>query len=285
MIALKRLNGGSSAQKNLRWKNVSTRYGSTHVYQVCLLLLVIGLAINTPYIFLFKIDTSSIANGKNMTRAIETATNTNILAPDLKAISEHPYWFKLLAVVYFLKDTCFLTLICALNAMISISLRNGTKPSSNQSTVTNKLMPNNNATDANNNRYLTVSSKMGTTADLSYETESQIDSKLSQNFKLFYRRKERKVSHMILFLSILLLVGNLPETFYRIKRKLSILFFTSFDYLGYYLIISNIISFVSSYFKLFIYLHFSKTFLKQFKISFLSLCLLSNRNRRHVTSF
>lgn len=253
MIALKHLNVISSSHKtNKHSRSISY---SMSVVKTCLILLFGSLVINTPYIFIFKIEnyplsTSAIENSSSLDN------NNFILTPDLDAISDHPFWLKSIAVVYFLKDTCCLAFICVLNIMISLSLRNGSK-----STHAEPVQ----------------SARAKTLSTVSFDNETQIDKRMSKNFKLFYRRKERKVSHMILFLSILLLVGNLPETVYRMKRKLNMLFFTKFNYLAYYLIISNIISFVSAYFKLFIYLYFSKTFLEQFRQCFLKCRLCVSR--------
>ena len=200
---------------------VERKIGSNGVYAAWLIFLLISLLINIPYIFIFKIESSAQVN---------TNETIVILKPDIEVMS-NPIWLNSIAIVYFLKDSFSIFLICSFNLKISIGLRK-------RSFSLNK--------DENQN-----SNSLSSTS----------------------RRKERKVSYMILLLCIFLFASNISEPFYRIKRKLNLLFFTKFNYLGYYLAISNIISFLCSYFKLFIYLIFSKTFLRQFKKSFLSIQL------------
>ena len=195
-------------------KLVERKNRNISVYAASLIFLLISLLINIPYIFIFKIESSAQVNSN------ETMV---ILKPDIEVIS-NPIWLNSIAIVYFLKDSFSIFLICSFNLKISMGLRKR-----------------------------------------SYKAENQNCNSLSSKS----RRKERKVSYMILLLCIFLFASNIPEPFYRIKRKLNLLFFTKFNYLGYYLAISNIISFLCSYFKLFIYLIFSKTFLRQFKMSFL----------------
>lgn len=216
------------------------------------LLMALSLAINTPYIFIYNaIDHES-----------------NMLAPDLHvASSQPPVWLKLLAVAYFLKDFLGLVFVCGFNFMVLLALR---------------AVRVNSSTSASSAAHSPVSS----TAEVN-GNESRATTR-SLGFGRLYERKENRVAQMVVFLSVLFLIGHLPETFYRIKRKLNILFFTShqINYLSYYLVVANCVSFVSAYANLFIYLYFSRTFKEQFKESFCPYdcccccCNRSQSNRR-----
>ena len=214
------------------------RASRKNVYLKSLIFLTVSIVINTPYIFIFKLENVS-----------ETIIE---LKPDLKTINEHPMWLKLIAIVYFLKDSSCLLFIVVLNLVISVYLKDGISSL--------KLGKN----------------SMVSESLESHETETRI---LVNPTRRIYIPKERKVFYMILTLSFLLLAGNLPEAIYRVKRTLNVLFFTKRNYLPHYLLVSNILSFVCFYFKLFVYLFFSKTFRKQFKRSFVS---FSTRSRNLI---
>lgn len=224
--------------RSLSVVSLGKRANRKNVYLKSLIFLTVSIVINTPYIFIFKLENVS-----------ETIVE---LKPDLKTISQHPMWLKSIAIAYFLKDSSCLLFIVVLNLVISVYLKDGIS-----------------------------SLKLGKSSMISeslesHETETRI---LVNPTRRVYRPKERKVFYMILLLGILLLAGNLPEAIYRVKRTLNILFFTRRNYLPHYLLVSNILSFVCSYFKLFVYLLFSKTFLKQFERSFAS---FSTRNRNSI---
>lgn len=216
------------------------------VASMSLTLLAISILINIPYIFVFKTEI--------------TSDNQVALNPDLN--DENPTWLKLIALVYFLKDFVCLSIIFIFNFMLSYSLK---RTNQRLSISKKESMPTSNGEHKS--------------AD-----ELQVQAEMSRSFNRFYGGKERQVAQMIVFLSALFLVGHLPETFYRINRKLSILLFSDVNYLNYYLIISNIISFVSSYFNLLIYLYFSRTFFEQFKKTFLS-CFLNLKSSPSFSSF
>lgn len=274
MIDLKNLN----RSKMNRFKSPSIIFSSVNMVGV--ILLVVSVIINTPYLFIFRVDDAFInesSSSTNNNSVTATTTLSLLLKPNMLIINEFVH-LKSLAVVYFLKDFVFLVFVCMFNLLVTLSLRNNLKTHNN--------------TDNNNKTDLVVAENLintpttttpqamsarnqlpnGSISNTNFSnqdlTATSVNNRISKNFNAQYKQKEKKVSYMILFLCILFLIGHLPETLYRLKRKLNILFITNFNYLDHYLIISNMISFVSSYLKLFIYLGFSKMFSEQFKATF-----------------
>lgn len=211
---------------------------TTYVNLFGLLIFIFSLIINIPYLIIFKVDDQVIEN------------RTRLLEPDLLKSTINP--LKPIAIVYFLKDFFLLTGVCILNIIVVISLKKNLKSKKEKSESTSRTQTTVNiAPDSPN---LIVSTPLVT---------------VNKQFKRSFEKKEKNISYMILFLCLVFLVAHLPETVYRLKRKLRILFFTRVNYLDYYLVISNMISFVTSYFKILIYLYFSRTYYLQFKATFL----------------
>jgi hypothetical protein len=265
MIDLKNLN----RSKMNRFKSPSIIFSSVNMVGV--ILLVVSVIINTPYLFIFRVDDAFITKSTNNSSVTATTTLSLLLKPNMLIINEFGH-LKSLAVVYFLKDFVFLVFVCVFNLLVTLSLRNNLKTHNNNNNKTDLVVAENlintpTTTPPQVARNQLPNGSISNTNCSNQDLTATVN-RISKNFNAQYRQKEKKVSYMILFLCILFLIGHLPETLYRLKRKLNILFITNFNYLDHYLIISNMISFVSSYLNLFIYLGFSKMFSEQFKETF-----------------
>ncbi|RNA33238.1 hypothetical protein BpHYR1_014241 [Brachionus plicatilis] len=206
---------------------------SSHEFFI-LFLLISSFSINIPYLYLYKIEKSSPAEDQHLNSSL--LLEALLVQPDMLRINNNSH-LKPIAYLYFVKDFVLLTIVCILNIMVTMSFRR------------NKFQTG----------FIKFSQKNHSIDQRFTHDSNKLKSKINQ-----LTSKEKKISTMIMILCISFFVGHLPETFYKLKKKLSYTKKTRMN-LDFYLFVSNIISCMTSYLNFLIYLYFSPTFRRQFK--------------------
>lgn len=218
---------------------------SRDIFVLCLVIL--SFIINIPYLYLYKIEKISHNESENSNSSLHESL---IVQPDMLKINNNCH-LKPIAYLYFVKDFVLLTVVCILNIMVTISFRK--------------------------NKFQTRFSNIGSNSQHLAAQETTHDSnKLKSKINQITCR-EKRISTMIMILCISFFIGHLPETVYKLKKKLS---YTKIirSNLNFYLFLSNLISCMTSYLNFFIYLYYSPTFRRQFKKNFYDFLNLKPRN-------
>lgn len=219
---------------------------SLEFFIICLIIL--SFTINIPYLYLYKIENDSQYKSKYFNGSFSDESIR--VQPDMLKINNNSS-LKPIAYLYFVKDFLFLTVVCILNLMVTMSFRR--------------------------NKFQMEISKLGQKNSSINQRTTKNDNKLKSKINQL-TKKEKKMSTMIMILCLSFFIGHLPETIYKLKKKLSYTETTKLN-LDFYLFLSNIISSLTSYFNFFIYLYFSPTFRRQFKknvYNFLNIKLSEN---------
>lgn len=218
------------------WSNSRLKLSrSLEFFILCLVIL--SFTINIPYLFIYKIEKNYHYKSKYLN---ESSLDEYLrVQPDMLKINNNSN-LKPIAYLYFVKDFLFLTIVCILNIMVTMSFRR------------NKFQI----------EITQLGQKKCSSSQRTANDANKLKSKINQ-----LTQKEKKMSTMIMMLCLSFFIGHLPETIYKLKKKLSYTETTKMD-LDFYLFLSNIISSLTSYFYFFIYLYFSPTFRRQFKKMF-----------------
>lgn len=256
-------------------------------YSKIMLLLVLSVLINIPYLSIYEIikvedyygqNNSSFSNKLNSTIDLvrmnitgenDDANTHYVVHPNLKSVTRFT-WLVPLAIVYFLKDFLLLIFIITLNILVTVSVKRKYKEMSRSLRENNDLKKSYQSCslevyELKPKPYeLDLESQLIHTSDEPNPIVNSHDRNLGSRLR-YYNNKERRVALMITCLSIVFLIGHLPETFYKLTKKLNIILNNSYMYLDYFLLIANFISFFSSFLNFFIYYNFSHMFKSQFR--------------------
>jgi hypothetical protein len=283
--------GGDSANR----KGVVARKLSASPYAIMLVALLLSAALSLPYLFMYKINVyvrtldqhnrlllakSAIAVSSNRTLSVYEAIGMRssflneshyykykIELPEF--YSKNIYGNLMFTLIHFAKDAFFLVFIFTLNVLLALRLRHlyldapkaheAARHQQNSMTV---------SVDSNGESGSPRTDLVRGGAP-AYEKLKKFHLQPNGRIKsINVYDIERRVTHMILFLCFIFLVGHIPEMFYKLKSGISS--FVNINYLPMFLLASNFMAYSTRGLNFFVYYFFNIIFKETFKDLFFS---------------
>ena len=221
----------------------------------------LSILLNIPYLFIYEID-------KTETAAIVANNSTKTLYEFRVELSDR---FKtnakvnLMAIVGISKDFVLLFLVFTINIMMTIAFRQRLRKKqyfTNCETLSNtpnlKADEKQTINDENVNLNQILENHETTNAQVTVNkfVKSSKNTKLMNNYNT-----ERRVTLMILFLCLIFLLGHIPEMLYKLKSSLHNNYkLINFNYLPFFLIFANFMSFSTRGLNFFVYFLYNLVF-------------------------
>ena len=225
----------------------------------------LSILLNIPYLFIYEIDKT-----ENVSILANNSTKTSYeFRVELSDKFNSNMQVNMMAIVGISKDFVLLFLVFTINFMMTIAFRqrfkkrqNFMKRESVSHIPTFKNEEKHMINEENANSVVTVEK---------HETNAQVMVnkfvKSSKNTKLMNNyNTERRVTLMILFLCLIFLLGHIPEMLYKLKSSLHNNYkLINFNYLPFFLIFANFMSFSTRGLNFFVYFLFNLVFRKALK--------------------